>query len=152
MEAYLHACFSIQLAKLFLRTCACVSDLVQTCTGNLRLSIVLIIRLEVSTRQSQSHSFPFSSFLLGLGLILVLSHQLLHHRHCPASLPHKVSLEECADKISSLLRECLLFLIHLVLVLCCTFIIKFAIAAVTLCTYVGLCPVIDKNPGHLPFN
>lgn len=63
---------------------------------------MLIVRLEVSTLQSQSHSFPFSSFLPGLGLILVLSHQLLRHRHCPASLPHKVSLEECADKISAM--------------------------------------------------
>lgn len=96
-----------------------------------------------------SHSFPFSSFLLGLYLILVVSHQLLHHRRRPALLPHKVSLGECADSISSLLRECLLFLIHVVLVLCCSSITKIA---VTFHTYAGFCPVIHRSLGHPPFN
>lgn len=44
-----------------------------------------------------SHSFPFSSLLLGLYLILVVSHQLLHHRPCPASL--KVSLGQCKQHL-----------------------------------------------------
>lgn len=135
------------------RSCsACVPDFVEVCTGNLSPQVVLIMRLEVSTLSDKHRSFSFSSFLLGLDLILVLSHQLLHPRHCPASLPHKVSLEECANNISCLLRERLLFLICVVLVLCRRSITKIAVAAIALCRYAGLCPVMHRNPGHLPFS
>lgn len=129
-----------------------VPDFVQDSTGNPSLKVVLIMGLEVSTLRAKCHSFPFSSFLLGLDLLLAVSRQLLHHRRCPASLPRKVSLEECANSITSLLREHLLFLICVVLVLCCTSFIKIAVAAITLYPYAGLCPVMHRNLGHLPFN